>query len=304
MTNPSRETDSRESGPYPVVITPEAGTQAPLEDSRGAVGDAQSSAPRQLTSPEVFDLLVKALGEFESTDKTPTAAGVAARMRQLNPSFSTANTEFSTFRRIIDAAAAAGLLTISRTPSDFVLHLVRTEEYRGLQLLPDLWRALQDWTEGVQYGFSRATRRTEPFSPTLPAGSVEVPTVDKQMTVQWMRDFAAAQRGDLGDRLAAGLEEQDPVAGFLGVVGGVDTAKRRWSKFSRSRVLDFAVSWAKENDIPRSDIFAAPKATPPAPATPTTEEADARRRVMRILESMPLHELLRLPIPLEYSLSR
>lgn len=308
MTNSSRETDNnRKGGSDPVASPPKTGTQVlRIDSSSGTAGDATSVAPRQFTATEVFESLVSTIAEFESAGKSATAAGVSARMRQLLPGFSVAATEFKTFRDLTQAAENAGLITSARTSSDYVLSLVRSDDFRGETLLPGLWRAIQDWTEGANYAFNRVTRKTEPVGVSVPAGAVAVPTVDKTTNAQWMRDFASTQQGDIAFTLEAALAEEDPVAAFLRTVRDNDSVKRRWSKYLRSRVLDTAVTWATANGIPRTDIFTKPALKPSAqPATDDrSDDDDARSRVLDILGTMPLHELLRLPIPLEYALKR
>lgn len=314
MTNSLKETNTRVSGTEPVGSPPKPGAQAPHAELSGSAGVATNVAPRQLTVSEIFEVLAKAIAEFESSGKVATAAGVSARMRQISPGFSVSSTEFASFRDITRAAESAGLILATRTSSDYVLKLVgdHDQDFRGATLRPDLWRAIQDWTEGVRYAFNRGTQKTEPIGASLPVGSVAVPTVAKSTSVQWMREFSATQRGDLAMLLTEALNDKDPIAGFHRVTQENGSIKRRWSKYLRTRVLDTAVTWATSNSIPRSEIFtssvsmnalSAPKAQVKE-AADISGDIDARQRVLDILESMPLHELLRLPIPLEYSLKR
>lgn len=317
MTNSSRENDTRASGPDDVATPPEPGIQAPRTETLSGTAGGASLAPRQFPAADVFETLVQAIAQFESNGKHATAAGVSARMRLIRPGFSVSATEFKTFRDITQAAENAGLITSSRTASDYVLALVRSDEFRGQTLRPDLWRAIQDWTDGVRYAFNRTNCATEPVGATLPPGTVPVPSVDKTTNTQWMRDFVATQHGEVADSLSGALAEGDPVAGFLRYVRANDSVKRRWSKYLRSRVLETATSWAVANGIPRSHIFEdivvrpAPALSAPGSGSSTTAESSqlgedpiARHRVLEVLASMPLHELLRLPVPLEYSLKR
>lgn len=309
MTNSLRKNDDREGGSDYVASSPKPGIQTSHADSSGAAGEATSVAPRQFTAEKVFETLVSAVAEIENEDKSPTAAGVSARIRQFLPGFTPLAAGFSTFREITQAAEAAGLITTTRTPSDYILATVQAEDFRGATLRRDLWRAIQDWTEGATYAFGRSSKKTEPLGDSLPADSVKVPSVEKATTVSWMREFVGTQRGSIAGDLEAALQEDDPVAGFLRVTRENESIKRRWSKFLRTCVLETAVSWAAANNIPRADIFAS-AAKPASPLRHSQEpvakeeDSDARRRVLTILESMPLHELLRLPVPLEYALKR
>lgn len=310
MTNSLRKNDGRKDGSDYVASSPILGTQASHADSTGAAGEATSVVPRQFSVNEVLTALVSAVAEIESEDKSPTAAGVSARIRQILPGFTPTAAGYSTFRDITQAAEAAGLITATRTVSDFVLATVKADDFRGATLRRDLWRAIQDWTDGANYAFDRFSKKTESFDDALPANAVKVPSIDKETTTRWMRDFVGTQPGAIAVDLEAALREEDPVAAFLKITRDNDSIKRRWSKFLRSRVLETAVAWAAQHEIPRADIFAtvakAPAVSPVQPSEPVVvnEDVDARRRVLSILEAMPLHELLRLPIPLEYALKR
>lgn len=311
MTNPLRETDSPSTGSEAHNEAhrgspPEPGSQASPISKSGTAGAESQDAPRQFTADEVFRILVEAVAALEAAGKPAIAAGVSARMRMVQPGFSVENTEFSSFRDLTRAAEAAGFVDAIRGANDFVLKL-RTPAVRPVQgatLRPDLWRAIQDWTGGVTYAFDRVTHRTEPVGGRIPAHAVLAPSVNKATTVEWMSQFAAKQRADIRATLEAGLSEEDPVAGFQRAVKATDGLRRRWNGFLRDMVLGIAAVWASENQIPRSDIFVPTESGRPAAPRPTTEDEALRQRILDILKSMPLHELLRLPIPLEHALIR
>lgn len=318
MTNPLREYGSRSDGSEaPEVLAgppPEPGSQASRHKIRsGTAGDGSQDAPRQFTAEEVLQLLVKAVSSVEAAGKIPMAAGVAARMRVIEPAFSMDQTEFSSFRQITQAAEAAGLVDASRGANDYVLKLRPRNEpvkFQGATLHPDLWRAIQDWTEGVSYAFDRTTHRTAPITDVVPEGTVQIPAVDRDQTIGWMREFAARRDGEQLTALNAALDEGDPVAAFHRVIRATDDLKRRWNRHLRRRVLDTAVAWASENAISLPDIFL-PTHSATSPLSPvrvdaveSLEDEALRRRIIDVLGALPLHELLRLPIPLEYSLTR
>lgn len=327
MTNPFRENDSRNGGLEAledlVAPSPETETQArSAELYSGAAGNAPTDATRQLTTAKVLELLVRAITDLESSGKTTTAAGVSARMRVLEPYFTVSHTEFPNFRSITKAAESAGVVEAVRTASDYVLRLPgrdsslgpahRQDRFRGVTLRPDLWRAFQDSNEDAKYAFNRESRTTETLENSPPLGSVSVPSVSKSSNIRWMHEFAAHQDPEISAHLQLGLAEPDPIAGFYRALRENGAAKRLWNRQLRSNILEAAIAWAAENQIDRQDIFLPAPETqrsstngPPSQApTASSADDDPRRRILQILESMPLHELLRLSIPLEYSLNR
>jgi hypothetical protein len=82
------------------------------------------------------------------------------------------------------------------------------------------------------------------------------------------------------------------------------TAEIEWKKFRTTKVIEFLHSWAKENGINADILFVEPAVreqtqAPPKPL-PSTEAEKLRQAILRALAEMPLPELTRLPIPLQY----
>lgn len=306
MTNPSREKDHRAAGMQALDASaftpPDTGRQAALQKySSGTAGAGGKSTPRQFSTDEVLVLLVEAVRILEDAGKRPVAAGVAARMKTLDRDFSVRQTEFTTFREVLQAGVNRGLIELSGGTDDLVVTLRNTSpEPLSETLRHDLWRALHDWTDGARYAYRPSTQRTSLLSGELTEGDILVPTLTPEQQHEWMTKFASSVRGADKEKLEAAITDGT----FQAAVRSVEPLKRRWGRYSRRRVLDTATQWAAANNIPEKDILTTtPKHTTTVEAPDAPAEDDVlRRRVLDTLASMPLHELLRLPIPLEYTL--
>ena len=320
MTNPLREIDSRESDNEShetlVVPPPEAGRQATRQKTLSeTAGDASSDAPQQFSQRQVFDLLVSAISTLDGAGKMPVAAGVSAKMRLLQPTFSLPRSPYRTFRELVLDAESRGVVDVSAGANDLVLKIGEQKKHdsrRGETLRTDLWRALLDWTNGVVYEYDPKTCDTRRAGAEPSEGTVAVPFLSKDERLAWMRTFAAAETGPQAAELNEALRGEDAVASFHRVVRATDSLKRRWNRHLRRHVLEAAHAWARQHGIPDGDILAdatarvneaAPGESHP-PTASTASDEEIRQRVLGILGAMPLHELLRLHIPLEYSLTR
>lgn len=316
MTHPLRDDDNRSPGQKAldasVESPPDLGRQVALhKNSSRTAGEADVSAPRQFSSDEVLETLMEAVRALEAAGKKPVAAGVSARMRSLRPGFALQGTQYSTFRQILEAAQSQGLIELDEGPDDLTVSSRVATSPQGLPgevLRTDLWRAILDWSDDARYVFARGTRKTSPVTGTIPSDSVAVPSVGKQDRLVWMEEFTAQQRDAEKAALEEAMREEDPALGFHRVVRSSEPMKRRWNRHLRARVIGTALRWASDNGIPESDILLerAPKGGGVAPTSARSNADDValRQRVLKILSGMPLHELLRLPIPVEYTLTR
>lgn len=326
MTTSMSEHMDRESGPQVTSTgapsTSKIGSQAPPPtSSSGTAGDGANPS-RQFTAHEAVALLARAVKELHETGRATKAAGVSAYMRRLDPTFSQDRTPFAGFRNIIDSAVADGLITSERGASDFELKpaasappgAALTVGKPRTTLRPDLWRALLDWTPNARHGYNRRTRITSTVEDPLPADMVRVPSVSRDQRVVWMTAFTQ-EEPDLTVRsnLLEGLGEDDPASGFMSAVRSSTTLERRWKRALRGHIIARADEWANDNEIQLEDIYlparqtaAAPvkavNAGPTAVPTESTDGDDLRERILATLSILPLHELLKLRVPLEYTL--
>lgn len=218
-----------------------SGSQTPrLTTSSVTAGDERVS-PRQFTAEDVVELAARAVSDLHDRGRVTRAAGVSAHMRRLEPTFSLEVTPFSTFREVVEATVAAGLITSRRGADDVELRPAGPTTARvrlGSTLRRDLWRAFVNWNPEVTYSYDRRSRLTGIATDPLPEGVVTVSAPSREQRIDWMRQFASdLPDSDTKDALEAGLRTEDPAAGFNAAVREVPTVERRWKKSFRANTL-------------------------------------------------------------------
>jgi hypothetical protein len=330
MPNSSKQhsADDRQQPNAPLIGTDatystNAGPIAPpASEPQGAAGETSSLQPDSLRSME---LLLDGLRALAWKGSPPAAAGVYARMKRIDPTFSYTDDGFSSFRQLLEEAELRRLVVVDRTPgsSDVTVRGVNlsvTSEAgpakprsTSIQINVDLWQALLDWHPGAHYVFNRVSGKTTKGTTADTADYVVVPSITKDEQLGWMRAFAEAQDShDTRQALLSALDEDVPVKGFSHAVRDLEAAGRRWKRYLKKRVLDRATTWADTQGIPLSAIESvkvptkaeAPSSLEPSTAPQAADDGVLKARVLDILASMPLSELLRLPIPVEYALKQ
>lgn len=328
MTNPSKEhsvSTRRESGAASIGtgathLKDDGAIAAPASNTQSEAGETSSSQPRSRSER----LLVEALTALAWKGDVHAAAGVYARMRRIDSTFTFQVEGYTSFRKLLEAAAASGLiyvdrlkaasdLTVRLSSADGPSRLVAQNSSVTFQVRPELWQALLDWDPDARYLLSRTEGRVIK-SPTLPQDeeNILIPSISREEQLQWMGEFAASQVDeDVKSALLAALTEDVPVRAFSRTIRNLEPVGKRWKRHLKKRVLDRTNTWATEKNIPLSAIERAEAPNKAETAVPTrltrSGEADdepMKARVLGILASMPLSELLRLPIPVEYALKR
>lgn len=281
---------------------------ATLTQSAAGTSIGTSQQPAQV---DAIGLLVKTVRDFEQSQRRAAAAGVSAAMRQVSPQFNVRETEYRSFRRLVEAAEQQGLVSTTQSGSDIDLHAVGdvtvSEPLRRLD--NSLWRAFLEWNEEAASSFDRSSKRV------VSAGAdsehrVAIPSIPQHEQVEWMKEFAAElPQGAERETLLAALNKDNSAGAFSLAVRNDEKMERAWRSFLQRRVLDRAQLWARENRIPVSDLTAnrgrgAIVGSHHHVPLRDKEEAQLRERVLTILGAMPLSELLKLPIPIEYTLLR
>lgn len=287
------------------------GTEPPVASETHVAAGVPTAAPQQSTASDPIDLLVQAVRDLERSDRKTAAAGVSARMRQLDPSFDPQAAGYASFRKLVAAAEARGVIEVLEAESDIAIRSVAPAAAApATRLDDDLWRAFVQWNLPAQLYFDRVTKQVV-SGLTEPERGVAIPSVSREEQTVWMREFVESLgQGEQRDKLHELISGRGDIRAFFTLLRDDRPTSEGWRNFLRRRVLERATTWAHENGIPIGDLDQGVRSTSQSPRTAVAAKdsgsADEllRQSVLTVLGKMPLSELLRLPIPLEYSLIR
>ena len=291
---------------------------------------------------ETLDLLRTSVRELIARDRRTTAAAVSLEMRKRsNNTFSLANAGFTKFRDLLYFAEQVGAVTL-QPPSpggDVEVFPASAATDSSATVSPqqprtvrrDLWQAFVDWSPKWQRAFDTQTNKVI----TILANSGEggestgsilwkkdpvryrrvVPlTLDDQL--QWIRAFVGQlEPGEERELLSATLDHQRPIAAFVAAINDLPEYQKAWRQTLSRNVTARITEWVLEQQLtidiyhqpaqkrPTSaalpEMTSRPRQTPGYQGNPSDE---LRRQVLEAVARMPLSELLRLPIPVEYLL--
>lgn len=289
------------------------GADAPATQISGPAGGITS--PQQGHPRPSDDLLLQAIRTLLARNSRPFAAGVYGLMRQIEPTFTFDSVGFPSFRAYLSDAANRGVVTFSPAPrgSDVVVAEAsgsgasqRPALITATTLRKDLWDAFVDWSNESNYVFRPMTNEVVALMPGQSGGdgAVRIPSASRDDQLVWMRELADSETSaPVKDELDAALREDQPTRAFARVLRERTSVGRAWKRHLRRRILSRASQWAEENGLPESVLQPAKVQEPSSRREATTNEDQAARdRILAILADLPLSELLKLRIPLEYAL--
>ena len=291
-----------------------------------------------MTEDQALQLLERSVRALRSAGALTYAAGVKARMKQLAEDeypegFSEESLGLPNFRSFLNLALARGIVRLVTTPSgdDFEVFL-RDEPSRPVarRLRHDLWNAFIHWPDGNARAYDRILNQVvtcpheelERLRTSEPTRFVEIPENPRSATRDLMLAFleqvpAGTPKSRLEEAL---LDESDPEKKFVDALRGESRLLARWRADQTDHYSRVVEEWAKTHEV-SADLYEA-KPEPPrvrgasarrhVPAShPREREAGLssgeiqvlRARVIAAVQRMPLADLLRMPIPIEYLLS-
>ncbi|WP_161968853.1 UPF0158 family protein [Curtobacterium oceanosedimentum] len=243
-------------------------------------------------------------------------------MHKLERDFSPSAAGFRSFRALLSAAEERGIVATERaanaadvTVRSGMSARRTSREHRAItSVRHDLWKAFLDWRAESNWRLDRTTLLISGEAPGVADERIRIPSVSRDEHVAWMQEFASDQSDhEVRDALIEGLSDADPARGFARVLRQHDASARRWKRFLRERIIDRAVAWAINHDLDPQVVVAGGSDRPASPASndasrrsdaPVERTDELRHQIMTVLASMPLSELMRLPIPIEYMFRR
>lgn len=190
----------------------------------------------------------------------------------------------------------------------------------------DFWRAFVDWGDGLKRLYDRSTGRVVMFAGEAPPPELELPDAREARAawsnsperfveikpvpfidqLAWMREFAdSLDDAAMKTALQRALESERPARAFAQIVRGVPQLADAWFTQLFRKVADTIQSWGEQNSLEVEFLEPVPRRSlgPPriaGPAVGPVSEAKVRERLHAAIERMPLADLLRISLPVEY----
>ena len=296
-----------------------------------AFATPQHEAALRLLQSVVHDRLA-------SGRRTHSAGLKPAMQQRSNQGFSEIRLGFPNFRAFLEWAQDAGAVRLVPAPTGPDMEVlpahpaadqaIPTSESRGLRgrIRADLWRSFVDWRTDWRRVFDRESgeARMFPREPhevgdapqhaalraavtDNPNRFVEIAPIPQDAQLAWMREFADAEADSpLNVQLQAALRDERPAAAFATRLRQTPTALHRWNRWRELRVAAAIQEWAGNHqlevtihDEPQRRFVEGPRLF-----VADMDDQALRQRLHEAIDKMPMAELLRLPIPLEYLISR
>lgn len=254
--------------------------------------------------------------------------------------FNESSLGYKSFREFLFAARAAGHVELKPSGNDYavlppddassgsdaVTTTLATEPFRQPNrpsragIRPDLWRAFLDWTPQVRRYYSRTADTVVTFS-ELPGGLelpeqararehvqanaaeyVEVAPLSRDQMLEWMKEFAATVQEKAEHTALLGALGTDRALGAFAAIARLSPSVwSRWHAFRQQRVAAVIEEWAATNRLSLTIFEPGFQAVLPTPVSVDEQRlSDLRNRLHTAIDRMPLSDLLRLSLPLEY----
>ncbi len=188
----------------------------------------------------------------------------------------------------------------------------------GTSIRPDLWKAFMDWDSTVQRVYDTREDRALMVDPTAgpsvspqlqewssdPARFIRIEPIDRATQLSWMQDFVLKLDDELAQRelLVALADKERPAAAFTAVLRRAPSILMEWNRARLVQLAKTIEEWSNANGL---ELGYWRKRTAVARrqrhvAWSDDQVANLREILHGAIASMPLSDLLRLPIPIEY----
>jgi hypothetical protein len=202
---------------------------------------------------------------------------------------------------------------------------------RTRPIRPDLWKAFVDWNPALgrvwdkgeevalTFGIEAANEDVDnqerrKFYESHPERFIAIPRITFETQLDWMREYSESLEDKRHARVLLSLLKADekPANAFVTYLRDHEELSHDWNMLKTAKVRAVIEAWIRDNTLTR-DILEGPAAqgegggptlsSQPASAEEVTSvavEDRVRKLVLQAVSRMPLADLLRLKIPVEY----
>lgn len=211
---------------------------------------------------------------------------------------------FSSFAEFV--ATIPGIALQRRPGSDFLVAPTSSSEVLAAfaedkpPIRRDFWRAF------VEFPTADTVRLYDSASDKIraePAGTstegILVDPIPLEVQLQWRREFAAEQTGEIRDALTTIVERQGRGAfnDFARYVRDNPTVFRVWNRYQQKQVADWVERWSRKHGLSDDLWRGVSRSSVHQPVT-----INRRAEIYNLLDQVPIEDLLQIKVPLEWLL--
>jgi hypothetical protein len=202
---------------------------------------------------------------------------------------------------------------------------------RPRAIRPDLWKAFVDWNPAISRVWDKQEEAALTFGieavhedtddrerrklyESHPERFIAIPRIPFETQLDWMRKYSESLENERHARRLLSLLKADekPANAFMTYVRDYGELGHDWNMLKTAKVRSMIEAWSRENNLTpdilesptvqaeSSDATLSSKPTSTEEETAAPEEDRVRKLVLRAVNRMPLADLLRLKIPVEY----
>jgi len=267
---------------------------------------------------EVFEELQRLARADADQGRTSYAASTKPQLQKRVAGFAEGDLGFQSFREFLQAAEQAGYvrLVLARGGDVEILPPELALPTGSVRIRRDFWTALMT-EEGRPYCYLPASdqvlRLVDTAGQKVGDRSVPLPVVSQETHEAWLNEFVGGMDDPDRESIQAKLAVHPELGDRMRVITENPVSRQQWYAARTKRVMDLLTAWSKEHGLD-VDFVEAPtrvrEKEKPTGGRPAPQRRVARRdreeqlrsRVHAAVDRMPLSDLLRLSLPVEYTI--
>jgi hypothetical protein len=271
-----------------------------------------------------FAALVEVAATFAAQGRQCFAATAKPALRVRLEGFDETRLGFATFREFLVAAQRQGFVKLAFVGQDYQIlpaggapTPLRVPKAREAIARPTrrkikkaFWNAAVDLRSAESWFYDPETRLVVGDPGEGGRGQlVRIPRADAGTQEGWIEEFITGLDGDAEKDLVERVHAAETLPDKLRAVSSRPDTRAAWYDHRTRRVTEMLESWKHDHGLSGVDLFEYERA-PRRPATPRpradrqSKDDALRARLHRAIDQMPISELLRLSVPIEYIVDR
>jgi hypothetical protein len=155
----------------------------------------------------------------------------------------------------------------------------------------DLWFAFMSFPKpGFRREYNRETDKVLYPPDSAPRAGIVIESIAREQQIDWRKEFSGTIDAGVRESLLQALSAPNPFREFSIALKLQPDLLKKWNSFLFSKIHPVISSWAEQNKIP-TEVWQLAR----------TDGQDSQRRALyRLLDQVPIEELLEITVPLRW----